>query len=89
MKVHLGMKYIQGRKKIKCKGQNGVGNCPSPVLCRDTTVVSRHAGLLGKACCDRVGSPCVAIRVFRVTEGFWVAGVFVSRHSFGVATMML
>ena len=38
---------------------------------------------------DRVGSPCVAIGVFSVATRFWVVGVFVSRHNFGVMTVVL
>ena len=32
------------KKKKRCRGSNGVGYCPFPVLCHDTAVVSRREG---------------------------------------------
>ena len=40
-------------------------------------------------CRERVGSPCVATGVFRVATGFYGSWVLVSRHSLGVAIVML
>ena len=45
--VVIGIIYVDFgvcRKKNRCKGSNGVSYYPFPVLCRDTTMVSRQEG---------------------------------------------
>ena len=39
----LILEYVE-EKKNRCRGSNGVGYCPFPVLCRDTAMVSRQEG---------------------------------------------
>ena len=38
-------------KKKKCRGSNGGGYCPFPVLCRNTVVVSRQEGCSARGRC--------------------------------------
>ena len=77
----LILEYVE---KNRCRGSNGVGYCPFPVLCRDTIVVSRAGvGVPGKACCNRPSWVLCRDRDFSVVTGFSCS---VSQHSLGVAT---
>ena len=67
------------RDTIVVSQQEGNDSCGKRVCAQNRGPARLHAGVLGKACCnkppqvlcrDRVGSPCVA-------TGFWAARVLV------------